>query len=386
MRKKFYTTPITLLILTLNIIATIVVLNNRESLIGDLTGFKSEYVVIIQSLIYISLSLLFLSVLYNGLEKIKPITTKLSSSDSNLVAFFLICLELFYIIYVFNTGLFVAGNNERGGGIISALFVLLNVDVLVLIFLTHVETNKFKPIIITLWIISFLQRGWISYFFILILIAFIDRRLKNKKNWKAGIVLLCFILALPFVEQIKYSIRNGEAISTQLTFLNYTDSFNQQFMKIVGRVQTVSHVAFVTDNIYQLQTLKNNGESTDFFEENFIYIIANKLGIADNKINTPDLLAKYISPSLESSWNVNPSLIGWVFIQNDLYILPIIWIVFLCFLFTMLSKIIANDVYATNMRWLFWLIFLFPGWIFQFTAVIFSLFVFVLLKYTLKPK
>ncbi|EFZ5361688.1 TPA: O7 family O-antigen polymerase, partial [Escherichia coli] len=242
MRKNFYTTPITLLILTLNIAATIVVINNSELLIGDLMGFKSETVVIIQSLIYISLSLLFLSVLYNGLEKIKPLTTKLADSNSRPIAIFLICLELLYITYVFNTGLFVAGNNERGGGVISALFVLLNVDVLVLIFLTHVKTSKYKPIIIMLWIISFLQRGWISYFFILILISFIDRRLKNKKNWKAGVVLICFILALPFVEQIKNSIRSGEAISTQLTFFDYADSFNQQFMKVVGRVQTVSHV------------------------------------------------------------------------------------------------------------------------------------------------
>lgn len=386
MRKNFYTTPITLLILTLNIAATIVVINNSELLIGDLMGFKSETVVIIQSLIYISLSLLFLSVLYNGLEKIKPLTTKLADSNSRPIAIFLICLELLYITYVFNTGLFVAGNNERGGGVISTLFVLLNVDVLVLIFLTHVKTSKYKPIIIMLWIISFLQRGWISYFFILILISFIDRRLKNKKNWKAGVVLICFILALPFVEQIKNSIRSGEAISTQLTFFDYADSFNQQFMKVVGRVQTVSHVAFITDNINQLQNLKNNGESTDFFEENFIYIIAKKLGSADDKINTPDLLARYISPSLDSSWNVNPSLIGWIFIQNDLYVLPIIWVVLLCFLFTMLSKIIANDLYAMNMRWLFWLVFLFPGWIFQFTAVIFSLLVFILLKYTLRTK
>jgi hypothetical protein len=359
MRKNFYTTPITLLILTLNIAATIVVINNSELLIGDLMGFKSETVVIIQSLIYISLSLLFLSVLYNGLEKIKPLTTKLADSNSRPIAIFLICLELLYITYVFNTGLFVAGNNERGGGVISALFVLLNVDVLVLIFLTHVKTSKYKPIIIMLWIISFLQRGWI---------------------------LICFILALPFVEQIKNSIRSGEAISTQLTFFDYADSFNQQFMKVVGRVQTVSHVAFITDNINQLQNLKNNGESTDFFEENFIYIIAKKLGSADDKINTPDLLARYISPSLDSSWNVNPSLIGWIFIQNDLYVLPIIWVVLLCFLFTMLSKIIANDLYAMNMRWLFWLVFLFPGWIFQFTAVIFSLLVFILLKYTLRTK
>ncbi|EFH9272189.1 TPA: O7 family O-antigen polymerase, partial [Escherichia coli] len=317
---------------------------------------------------------------------IKPLTTKLADSNSRPIAIFLICLELLYITYVFNTGLFVAGNNERGGGVISALFVLLNVDVLVLIFLTHVKTSKYKPIIIMLWIISFLQRGWISYFFILILISFIDRRLKNKKNWKAGVVLICFILALPFVEQIKNSIRSGEAISTQLTFFDYADSFNQQFMKVVGRVQTVSHVAFITDNINQLQNLKNNGESTDFFEENFIYIIAKKLGSADDKINTPDLLARYISPSLDSSWNVNPSLIGWIFIQNDLYVLPIIWVVLLCFLFTMLSKIIANDLYAMNMRWLFWLVFLFPGWIFQFTAVIFSLLVFILLKYTLRTK
>ena len=136
MRKNFYTTPITLLILTLNIAATIVVINNSELLIGDLMGFKSETVVIIQSLIYISLSLLFLSVLYNGLEKIKPLTTKLADSNSRPIAIFLICLELLYITYVFNTGLFVAGNNERGGGVISALFVLLNVDVLVLIFLS----------------------------------------------------------------------------------------------------------------------------------------------------------------------------------------------------------------------------------------------------------
>lgn len=50
MRKNFYTTPITLLILTLNIAATIVVINNSELLIGDLMGFKSETVVIIQSL------------------------------------------------------------------------------------------------------------------------------------------------------------------------------------------------------------------------------------------------------------------------------------------------------------------------------------------------
>lgn len=38
-------------------------------------------------------------------------------------------------------------------------------------------------------------------------------------------------------------------------------------MKVVGRVQTVSHVAFITDNINQLQNLKNNGESTDFLKK-----------------------------------------------------------------------------------------------------------------------
>ncbi len=80
-----------------------------------------------------------------------------------------------------------------------------------------------------------------------------------------------------------------------------------------------------------------------------------------SKIILQICLPIYISPSLDSSWNVNPSLIGWIFIENDLYVLPIIWVVLLCFLFTMLSRIIANDLYAMNMRWLFWLVFLISG-------------------------
>lgn len=94
-------------------------------------------------------------VLYNGLEKIKLFIIKLADFNSRLIAIFLICLELLYIIYVFNIGLFVAGNNECGGGVILALFVLLNVDVFVLIFLIYVKISKYKLIIIMLWIIFF---------------------------------------------------------------------------------------------------------------------------------------------------------------------------------------------------------------------------------------
>lgn len=94
-------------------------------------------------------------VLYNGLEKIKLFIIKLVDFNSRLIVIFLICLELLYIIYVFNIGLFVVGNNECGGGVILVLFVLLNVDVFVLIFLIYVKISKYKFIIIMLWIIFF---------------------------------------------------------------------------------------------------------------------------------------------------------------------------------------------------------------------------------------
>ncbi len=82
-------------------------------------------------------------------------------------------------------------------------------------------------------------------------------------------------------------------------------------MKVVAEFKQFHTFASITDNINQLQNLKNNGESTDFFEENFIYIIAKKLGSADDKISTPDLLARYISPSLDSCMECE-SIVNWL--------------------------------------------------------------------------
>ncbi len=107
-----------------------------------------------------------------------------------------------------------------------------------------------------LWIISFLQRGWIIPIFYFDFNRIYHCRLKNKKNWKAGVVLICFILALPFVEQIKNSIRSGEAISTQLTFFDYADSFNQQFMKVVAEFKQFHTLHFITIVLMTLEFKK----------------------------------------------------------------------------------------------------------------------------------
>lgn len=378
--KKSLTLSITLAIYLLNVIAALVIIYNQDNLIGDLSGFKSSYDSISYAFFLLTLSLLLITVIYNGCEKLKPIF-KVSNHTS--IPIVVMVLEVSFILYVYFTGFFIAGNNERAGSIISAFFVLVNIDVLVLIFLTHSNHSKYKSIIILLWVISFVQRGWISYLFILVLIFYLDRKIKKKKNWKIVFLAVVLTFSLPFIEQLKNDIRSGGQYDTHLT---YIDSLSQQAMKIVSRIQTVSHISFIVDNIEQLQHLKNTGVSTEFYEENFSDIFIKKVNKDNEKYNTSDLLAKYISPELNSSWNVNPSLVGWILIQNDFYILPVMWVIFLCVIFTLLSKSISDDYHTKNMRWLFWLVFLFPGWIFQFSAVIFSMMIYIILSLLFKKK
>lgn len=378
MNKKMVTRPITASIYLMNFIAAFYIVNEQYKLIGDLSGFKSSLDVIAQSIILITLSLFFLSLLFDSLEKIKPL---FNVKTDNSIAIAIIIFEVSFISYVYTTGYFIAGNIERAGSILSAIFVIINVDVLVLIFLTHCKESKFKKIIVLLWIISFLQRGWISYLFILIILFFVDQRLKKIRLNKIYIFTIILILCLPFVENIKNNIRSGVDNDNYIT---YVDSLGAQFLKVVGRVQTLSHVSFILDNSDKLQQAKNNEQSTDFYEENFANVFIKKMSKDYDKINTSDLLAKFISPELDSAWNVNPSLIGWVIIQDDFYIIPIIWIIFLCLMFTLLSKVISDDEYTMNMRWILWLIFLFPGWIFQFSSVIFSFGVYLFIGLILK--
>lgn len=378
MNKKMVTRPITASIYLMNIIAAFYIVNEQYKLIGDLSGFKSSPDVIAQSIILITLSLIFLSLLFDSLEKIKPL---FNVKTDNSIAIAIIIFEVSFISYVYTTGYFIAGNIERAGSILSAIFVIINVDVLVLVFLTHCKKSKFKKIIVLLWVISFLQRGWISYLFILIILFFVDQRLRKIKLNKIYIFTTILILCLPFVENIKNNIRSGVDNDNYIT---YVDSLGAQFLKVVGRVQTLSHVSFILDNSDKLQQAKNNEQSTDFYEENFANVFIKKVSEDYDKINTSDLLAKFISPELDSAWNVNPSLIGWVIIQDDFYIIPIIWIILLCLMFTLLSKAISDDEYTMNMRWILWLIFLFPGWIFQFSSVIFSFGVYLFIGLILK--
>lgn len=373
MTYKYYTLPITSFILILNVCAAYIIFSDQNNLIGDLVGISTTQHSVIYSLFLIAISLIGMALLFDMLEKIKPL---LSIKDSDIFPLILITLELSFIIYVQFTGFFVAGNNARAGTLISAFFVLINIDVLVLIFITHCKDSKYKGLITALWVLSFIQRGWVSYLFLLILITYVGRRVKNKNNWKIGIVTVLFVLILPYVQNLKNDIRNTGGNELPVS---YSESIGQQLKKVIDRVQTVSHVAFILDNEVNLQKLKNSRVSTDFYQENISSVFLNKINLKNDALNTSDLLAKYIATDYDTSWNVNPSLVGWIIIQNDYYLLPVLWVIFLCLVFTMLSKAISNDEYTQNMRWLFWLVFLFPGWIFQFSSVILSLFIYILI-------
>ena len=88
--------------------------------------------------------------------------------DRRKVGLMLAVAQSAFILYVQQTGLFIAGSSERGGSLISAFWVLFNTDALFIIYYGACRDAPFFRLNLVLWIISFVQRGWFGYLFFVV--------------------------------------------------------------------------------------------------------------------------------------------------------------------------------------------------------------------------
>ena len=112
-----------------------------------------------------------------------------------------------FLAYVQMTGLFVAGSSERGGTIISALFVVFNVDLLFLIYYAVGRDDPNFWRVTLLWALSIIQRGWFAYIFILVALEL--GRMLQRREFKLRWLLAGALLALtfPFLDAVKIFVR-----------------------------------------------------------------------------------------------------------------------------------------------------------------------------------
>jgi hypothetical protein len=82
-------------------------------------------------------------------------------------------------------------------------------------------------------------------------------------------------------------------------------------------------------------------------------------------MEVPQALAGLIDPFLNSSWNVNPSIVGWIIIYSDYIHLVIFYILALSISFVWISKFISNEPIFLDFIYFLLLTLLIPGWIAQ---------------------
>jgi hypothetical protein len=306
----------------------------------------------------------------------------------NLLAVFYILLLIFFVVYVAVTGLFVAGSSQRGGSVLSAFFVIFNVDALFCLLFVVCRDGKYYRYIAPLYFISIIQRGWFGLIFTFIILeSFRFLRASQLRWWHvAGLGLL--FAAYPIIDAAKLYIRINDGfdlagfIEFVVSAAQVVDASSQAslaiaFEKIVGRLQTVSHAYLVLDNQFYFDTMRVRGIAGDFWSEGIFGIIADTLTSSVRLQESSQTLAQLIAPDLESSWNVNPSFIGWLGIYGAMAPLAAIYVTVLTFVSHLLMKTFADTETGRDVLWYTWLVLIVPGWIAQFTSFIWILGVFI---------
>jgi len=308
--------------------------------------------------------------------------------DRQKVGLVLAVAQVAFILYVQQTGLFIAGSPERGGSLVSAFWVLFNIDTLLVVYYGTCRDSPHFKLNLLLWIVSFVQRGWFGYlFFVVALESF---RLIRRRQVSGGrLVLLVLLIALyPVLDLVKVYVRVADVIepAVALQFMveevsaptfSWVDSFASSAEKIVSRIQVVSHAQAIADNAQHFHQLVDSGGLVPFWKEGVPGIIWDKIVGQDHGQEAAQALAMFIAPSLDSSWNVNPSLYGWLTMYGEFLPLAVVYVGSLCALSIALGSLIDDRPHFRDALWFIWLTFLVPGWIAQFVSFVLALGVYI---------
>ena len=336
-------------------------------------------------LVSMSIAMIFLLFSFCGSIKLIPVKIDI---NPKLISIFLLLYYSLFIFYVGLTGLFVAGNSERGGNALSALFVVLNADILFILYYATCRESRYYKYVASIWMASVIQRGWFAYIFVIVgLESFRYIRNGGIRIWHI-LVILVLVAGYPLIDAVKVYIRIGGGFDivefsnialsqASVVGTSWLETFASIIEKIVGRIQVVSHAYVIIENIGYFYYQLNNEFLNNFWKEGIFGLIFDAFFQLDRVKDVPQHLALYIAPDLESSWNVNPSLVGWVSIYGEYLFLPLAYIGLICVISYLAMSMIGQSQNAYDTLWFIWLIYLIPGWIAQFMGFIFGIVVFI---------
>lgn len=376
-------------IVGINSVAAGLVIASGE-LLGDFAGEQPAQIstfVITATAVCLSVFLLLLA--FNSATKL-DIGLRSVKHDRDRIGVLLAIAQCAFIVYVQQTGLFIAGSAERGGSMASAFWVLLNLDALLIIYYGSCRDSKRFGLNLTLWMVSFLQRGWFAFLFVVVALESFHAIRRRRVSAGQFVLVGLLIATYPLLDLLKIYVRVADVISpaqalsyvgNELTSVDFRwiDSLAESGERIVARIQVVSHAQAIQDNASYFQGLVTNGSITPFWKEGLLGIIWDQQMGNSRAPETAQALAAFIAPGLDSSWNVNPSLLGWLTVHGQLLPLALLYLVTLCAASVVLAQLIDNRAAFHDTVWFIWLIFLVPGWISQFVSFVLAMGVYLAL-------
>ena len=217
-------------------------------------------------------------------------------------------------------------------------------------------------------------------FFIIGMESFRLIREKRLFRWRVLIVLLPFIAVYPFLDLVKIYVRVSESMTPSEVIgifenvlsesdFSWLDSVQLAGEKIVGRTQLISHAQIIKDNTSYFGALSEQALNS-FWEEGVIGIIIARLSGKEHGAEAAQALASFIAPNLDSSWNVNPSLVGWLGMHLDTLPFAIAYVICLCVVSAWLHQQLTRSEASFDRLFFIWLTMLIPGWIAQFVSIL----------------
>lgn len=306
-------------------------------------------------------------------------------------------LQLLFMSYFLYTGTYVAGSNTRDRSILSAVWVLVPIDMIFLGYYGTAGRSRWARANMLVWIVSGLIRGWTGA---LLTVLFIEScraiRARTLRFRTVALVALLTVLLYPPVYYAKLFYRFAgteglltfvttfEASEVAATFesVSAADAVAHSFSRVLDRLQIVSSATVAYQAAPELEAEISNHRVLPAWLEGIHGIgLFRSLGMTP-PLDLGQAVAYYIDPlSSDRNWNSNPTLVGYLFATPFPFsVVVLLYATALCTVSIFVMRLLKWDENSKDILWYAWLVYLVPGWFGAFFLFIYSLVLLLALK------
>jgi hypothetical protein len=116
-----------------------------------------------------------------------------------------------------------------------------------------------------------------------------------------------------------------------------------------------------------------------FWKEGIFGIALDRIFDVEHYSELPQAFARILVPDMVSSWNVNPSLVGWYFVYLDSLPFTFLYSMMLCVVMVFLGRLISKEHVFGDFVFFIILSLMLPGWVAQQVSFIFGMFFYLIL-------